>query len=67
MDGQVSEKLNYSDWLRTKPADFQDEVLGAERAKLFRDKKVDIDRFTNDRGRTYTLEELREVDAALFE
>jgi SPP1 gp7 family putative phage head morphogenesis protein len=67
MDGQVSEKLNYSDWLRTKPADFQDEVLGAERAKLFRDKKVDIDRFTNDRGRTYTLEELREVDAALFD
>ena len=66
MDGQVAAELNYSQWLRTKPAAFQDEVLGVERAKLFREKKVDIDRFTNDRGRTYTLEELREVDSALF-
>jgi uncharacterized protein with gpF-like domain len=67
MDGQISADINYSDWLRSKPAAFQDEVLGASRGKLFRDGKVSIDRFTNDKGKVYSLEELRRRDAALFE
>lgn len=67
MDGQVAGDLNYSDWLRGKPAAFQDEVLGSTRGKLFRDGKVDIDRFTNDKGKVYSLDELRRRDAALFE
>lgn len=67
MDGQVAGDLNYSDWLRGKPAAFQDEVLGPTRGKLFRDGKVDIDRFTNDKGKVYSLDELRRRDAALFE
>ena len=67
MDGQVAADLNYSDWLRGKPAAFQDEVLGPTRGKLFRDGKVDIDRFTNDKGKVYTLEQLQQRDEALFE
>lgn len=67
MDGQVAGDLNYSDWLRGKPAAFQDEVLGVTRGKLFRDGKVSVDRFTNDKGKVYSLDDLRRRDAALFE
>lgn len=67
MDGQVAADMTYSQWLRGKPAEFQDEVLGAERGKLFRSGKVDVDRFTDAKGKVYTLEQLRERDAALFE
>lgn len=67
MDGQVAADLNYSQWLRTKPAAFQDEVLGKERGRLFRNNEISLDRFVNDRGRTYNLDELREIDSALFE
>lgn len=67
MDGYVADDINYSDWLRNKPASFQDEVLGPTRGKLFRDGKVSIDKFTNDRGKVYSLDELRRRDADLFE
>lgn len=67
MDGQVAENLNYSQWLRTKPAAFQDEVLGKERGRLFRENEISIDRFVNDRGRVYNLDELRRIDANLFD
>lgn len=66
MDGQVAADLNYSDWLRAKPAEFQDGVLGPERGKLFRDRKMNIDRFTDRTGKAYTLEQLRQKDADLF-
>lgn len=66
MDGQVAEDVDYSKWLRGKPAEFQNEVLGPERGKLFRDGKVSIDRFTNNKGEVYSLDELRKRDAAMF-
>ncbi|MDZ4190387.1 MAG: phage minor head protein [Pseudomonas sp.] len=67
MDGQVAAELNYSEWLRKKPAEFQDDVLGVERGKLFRAGKISVDRFTDNKGKVYTLDELRRRDAALFE
>lgn len=67
MDGYVADDVTYSDWLRNKPAEFQDEVLGPTRGKLFRDGKVDIDKFTNDKGKVYTLDQLKQRDEYLFE
>lgn len=67
MGGQVAADMDYSTWLRGKDAPFQDDVLGPERGKLFRDGKVSIDRFTNNKGEAYTLDELRKRDAAMFE
>lgn len=67
MDGYVADDVTYSDWLRDKPAAFQDEVLGPTRGKLFRDGKVDIDKFTNDKGKVYTLDQLKARDEDLFE
>ena len=67
LDGQVPADLSFSDWLRSKPAKLQDEVLGATRGEMFRAKKITVDRFTDNRGRVYTLDELRKKDRDLFE
>lgn len=64
---QVDANMSFSTWLRGQGAEVQDEVLGAERAKLFRSKKIEVDRFTDRTGRVYTLEELKRRDAALFD
>lgn len=65
MDGQVPESLTYQEWLRKKPAKFQDEVLGKTKGKLFREG-LTLDRFVNERGKVYTLKELERLDAELF-
>lgn len=67
MDGQVAADIGYGQWLKSKPADFQDEVLGPERGKLFRSGGLTVDRFTDSKGKVYTLDELRKRDAAAFE
>lgn len=66
MDGQVPESTTYSEWLRKQPVKIQEEVLGIERAKLFRDNNVEITRFIDD-GKYITIEELKKLDADLFE
>lgn len=66
MDGQVPDKIAYPEWLKKKPASFQDEVLGKTKGKLFREG-MPIDRFVNNQGVTYTLDELRKRDAEYFE
>lgn len=58
-EGPVSAQSTFGGWLKKQSPAFQDEVLGPERAALFRSGKVSIDRFTDDAGRTLTLEELR--------
>lgn len=61
MDGQVAQTETYQSWLKKKPAAFQDEVLGQERAKLFRDG-TPLDRFVDDSGHTYTLDQLKKIE-----
>jgi SPP1 gp7 family putative phage head morphogenesis protein len=56
--GPVSNQTTYGGFLRNQPADFQDEVLGPQRAALFRSGKVKIEQFTDDMGRTLSLDEL---------
>jgi hypothetical protein len=56
--GRVPAKTTYDEWLRLQPATFQDDVLGPERAKLFRDGMT-LDRFVDFNGRRFTLDELR--------
>ena len=58
----VSSETTYNSWLKRQPADFQDEVLGVERAKLFRGG-MNVDKFTDDNGRTLTLAELKSLDS----
>jgi len=65
MDGQVPAKMTYNEWLKTKPAEFQNEVLGPNRAKLFR-AGMPVDRFVNRAGDKLTLDDLRKRDAEYF-
>lgn len=52
------QRQTYGDWLARQSAETQDDVLGKERAKLFRGG-AKIETFTADNGRTLTLKELR--------
>lgn len=65
MDGQVPEAETYQSWLKKKPAAFQDEVLGPNRGKLFREG-MPLDRFVDQSGKEYTLKQLKAKDSALF-
>lgn len=58
MDGRVPADLTYSQWLARQPAARQDEILGPERGKLLRAGRVTVDKFTDDKGRWLTLDEL---------
>ena len=65
MDGQVPASLTYGEWLKSKPAAFQDDVLGKTKGKLFR-AGMPIDRFVNRAGDRLTLDALRQRDAEYF-
>lgn len=65
IDGQVPQSTTYGAWLKDKPAEFQDEVLGKTKGKLFREG-LPLDRFVNDKGHVYTLAELKQRDSDIF-
>ena len=62
IDGPVDRNLTFGDWLRRQSPEFQDQVLGRERAKLFREQNIPIDRFVDDQGRVLSLDQLRRMD-----
>ena len=68
--GQVDADLSYYEWLKRQPKSFQEDVLGVERAKIFRDGGLTADEFSrinvNAAGRQLTLKELRERQPQLF-
>ncbi|MEQ8767199.1 MAG: hypothetical protein RL885_25030 [Planctomycetota bacterium] len=61
MDGQVAGSLTYEGWLRSKPKDFQIEVLGPARWKLWKEGRITMAQLTDFSGRERTLDELREL------
>lgn len=64
---QVSGSTTYGQWLKRQPAAFQDEVLGAKRAALFRRGGLDIGAFTDRGGQAYTLDDLKRLQPLAFE
>lgn len=60
---QISAKTTADAWLRRQPRWFIESTLGKERARLFIDGGLKIDRFTDMLGRELTLEELIETNA----
>jgi SPP1 gp7 family putative phage head morphogenesis protein len=58
MNGQVPADQDYDTWLRKQPREFQNEVLGPARAKLFR-SGMKVDRFVDRKGRELTLDQIR--------
>lgn len=66
LDGQIPAETTYAEWLKTKPVEFQNEVLGKTKAQLFRKGDLPLDRFVNRNGYEYTIEQLRARDAEAF-
>lgn len=60
------EAPSYSDWLKRQAPEVQNDILGVRKAQLFRDGKLTLDRFTDDKGRVLTLEQLKKRDAGAF-
>lgn len=60
MDGKAVEaELDYGEWLKTQPDSVQDEALGAEKAKLFRENNLDMKDFVNRIGEPLTVAEVK--------
>ena len=67
----VSSKRTFDSFMRDQPADFQDEYFsqftdGLEKAALFRRGKLTIDRFRDEQGRNYTLDQLKALEPMAF-
>lgn len=58
--GTVSSRMTYTGFLRSQPAEFQDDVLGQTRAKMFRSGEITLDDLVNDFGEPLTLDQIRQ-------
>lgn len=59
MDGQVAGDLTYEEWLKTKPVEFQREVLGDGKHALWKAGKISFRDLVDQTGRPLTLAELQ--------
>lgn len=56
--GQVPSTTTYSQWLRTQTIEFQEDVLGKAKAKLFREGGLPLDKFVDVNGKELSLAQL---------
>lgn len=63
----VSGKTTYNSWLGKQSAEFQDEVLGVSRGKLYREGGLDVRQFVDSNFEPLTLEQLRRKEPFAFE
>ncbi len=61
---RAKKRLRYEDWLNRQPASFQDEILGVERAQMFR-RGMPLKKFVDASGIKYNLSELRKIEAEM--
>lgn len=66
LTGIVPASTTYQQFLKRQTADFQNDVLGATRAKLFRKGGVTLDKFVNRKGDQITLADLRKLEPEAF-
>jgi SPP1 gp7 family putative phage head morphogenesis protein len=68
--GYVSADTTYYDWLKNQNEEFQDQVLGATRGKLFREGGLSVERFRalqlDKNFEPITLDEMRELEPLAF-
>lgn len=57
--GQVPAQRTYNTWLKDQSKEFQDQVLGVTRAKMFRQGDISLDKFVARDGDVLTLDQLR--------
>ncbi len=66
LTGQVPAKTTYQEWLGRQSAQFQDDVLGVTKGRLFRRGDLPLDRFVNRNGDELTLSQLATRDRQAF-
>ena len=66
LTGQVPAKVTYQEWLTRQSAEFQNDVLGTARGKLFRDGGLTLKQFVNPKGKLISLRELIIKENAAF-
>lgn len=66
MTQRIPGKTSYQKWLKTQSHEFQDDVLGKTKAKLFRDGGLTLDKFVNRQGDELTLAQLARREARAF-
>lgn len=59
MDGQVAQNLTFDQFLKNKPPEFADEMLGKGRAELWRSGKITLNQLLDQRGNPLTLAQLQ--------
>lgn len=69
-DGYVDADQSYYSWLKEQPEAFQNEALGASRAKLFRDGGLSAERFAElNLGKNFqplTLDQMKQLEPLAF-
>lgn len=63
MDGQIPAETSYLEWLSKQSAYRQDQVLGAERGRMYRAGEIKLSDMYTDNGEWLTLAQLKEVSA----
>lgn len=61
MTGQVPRKTNYQTWLKSQSKETQNEILGINKAKLFRSGKFNLRDFVNDENRPLTIQQIKDM------
>lgn len=66
LTGTVPAVTSYNVWLRTQTADFQNEIMGVTKAKLFRSGALSLDKYVAANGTELTLAQLSAKYADAF-
>lgn len=56
--GRVPADTTYEDFLRRQPAAFQNEVLGVQKARWFREGKLSLSEYVDRNGNEFTIQEM---------
>lgn len=64
--GKIPAKTTYQEWLRTQSTEFQNDVLGPTKAKLFREGRLTLKKFVNRAGDEIPLRDLARIEADAF-
>lgn len=59
VDGEVASDLTFTQWLKGKSSEFQDELLGRGKADLWRRGKISLQQLLDQTGRPLTLAQLQ--------
>ena len=61
MDGEVPGDITFDKWLRGKSKDFQNNILGPTRARLWRNGEITLTQLVDMKGNALTLDQLESV------